>query len=454
MTRQHASNLPERGITPAYPSADMHFDNQWRSPLRFLWFCAGANRQYLERPECAVDRNKYAGIGATVLLTSVFAMASGSYACYFIFHSLILGALVGLLWAGVVFNVDRFVVQSVWKSREQTFTWPSVVLRLILAGLVATVISAPLELKILQPEIEAQMARDLERRQTQQDSALLSDPTLVTLNEQLHRLQGEDANKAAIREDAFKTAMGEARGTGPTRQVGKGPVYGEMKDHWHQLEEEYRQTITHNEPRIQDLQRRIQERQDDLKRGASGVTAVDQTNNGLLRRLLALHELQGDPETGNAATVTTAVVFLLFLMIETMPLVSKLLTGFGPYNAAQEDASAAGILKLDQEHLLEETYIKESTIHKVSAIKQVENAKSEALEGVLASLKQSPEYQALTADMAFAFICQIRREFSLIQGVDTDVMCDRPNPYRSSQNESTSKRDGADEMYSGNRYAD
>jgi len=432
MTGQRPPNASERNITPSYPTPEMHFDNQWRSPLRFLWFCAGADRQYLERPECAVERNKYAGIGATVLLTSVFAMASGSYAWFFVFRLLILGVIAGILWAGAVFIIDRFVVQSIWKSRKQTFAWPSVVLRLVLAGLIATVISTPLELRIFQREIEAQLARDLQSRQGQQATASLTDPMLVDLNTRLKRLQDENSGKAKIRDEAYKIAMREANGQGVTGMVGKGLVYGETKDYWLQMEREYNQTVDRNKQEIHDLQDRIGKRESVLKTRGDNVAKTDQANDGLLRRLLALRELQHDPETGFTASVTIWVVFLLFLLVETMPLVSKLLTGFGPYNAALERAISVGILELDKKRELDAAYIEESTIHKLSSIKQVENAKSELLEGVLSSLKHNPEYQALTAEMALGFIEQVRREFGLMRRFDLDAIHDRLGAYNRS----------------------
>ena len=51
---------------------------------KFLWWCAGADRQILLQCPMA-DRVKYAGIGGIVFCTGLLAAFSGGYAFYTIF---------------------------------------------------------------------------------------------------------------------------------------------------------------------------------------------------------------------------------------------------------------------------------------------------------------------------------------------------------------------------------
>src|SRR5215471_3790760 len=108
---------PVREITPSYRTSEMHFDNQWRTTFRFFWFCAGADHHELEQPACSTDRNRYAGLGAFVFLTAIMAGVSAGYALSFVFHSLVAAPIGGLLWAVMIFSFDRFMVQSIRKSR-------------------------------------------------------------------------------------------------------------------------------------------------------------------------------------------------------------------------------------------------------------------------------------------------------------------------------------------------
>src|SRR5690606_30388488 len=92
---------------------------------RLLWFCAGADLRLL-RLCPGSDWIKYQGIGGVVLATTVLAFASGTYGFYTVFspkdetalstrldmQTTVLSIVAGLVWALVIFNIDRFIVSS------------------------------------------------------------------------------------------------------------------------------------------------------------------------------------------------------------------------------------------------------------------------------------------------------------------------------------------------------
>ena len=141
---------------------------------RFLWFCAGADSHLLRRCPGS-DRVKFEGIGGIVLATAVLAFASGSYAFYTVFepkddtalsrvldpHTTVMAILAGLVWSLVIFNIDRFIVSSAGKGdgtdritlAELAQSTP----RLLMAMIIGVCISAPLEIRILKPEIDPQL---------------------------------------------------------------------------------------------------------------------------------------------------------------------------------------------------------------------------------------------------------------------------------------------------------
>lgn len=121
----------------------------------FFWFCAGANKRILE--EYDIDHNKYFAIGATIFFTAAFAALSGGYAMYFVFsgfnYASLIAVFFGIVWGLTIFNIDRFLVLSIKKEnkplREFLYAFP----RLLLAIMVGVVIARPLELKIFEKEI-------------------------------------------------------------------------------------------------------------------------------------------------------------------------------------------------------------------------------------------------------------------------------------------------------------
>ena len=116
----------------------------------FFWFCSGANQNLLKR--CPTESSKYVGIGATVFFTGVLAAISAGYALYTVFESFWGSFFFGLVWGGMIFNLDRFIVCSMKKRGNFWQEFKVAVPRLFLAILLALVISKPLELKIFEKE--------------------------------------------------------------------------------------------------------------------------------------------------------------------------------------------------------------------------------------------------------------------------------------------------------------
>ena len=122
----------------------------------FFWQCAGANKEILNN--CPSESSKYVGIGATIFFTGVFASLAGGYAIYTIFDSYWAAAFFGIIWGLMIFNLDRFIVSSMRKNGDSRQEWLSALPRLILAVIISVVIAKPLELKIFEKEVEAEIS--------------------------------------------------------------------------------------------------------------------------------------------------------------------------------------------------------------------------------------------------------------------------------------------------------
>ena len=128
----------------------------------FLWWCAGVNKKILR--QCPADYAKYAGIGGTILFTALMAMLSGGYALYFVFKSAKIAMLFGCFWGCLIFNLDRFIVNTMYSDGKVTISWRefySGLPRIIMAIFLGVVISTPLELKIFESEINVKIEEDI-----------------------------------------------------------------------------------------------------------------------------------------------------------------------------------------------------------------------------------------------------------------------------------------------------
>lgn len=124
---------------------------------KFLWWCAGADEKILMYCSYS-DHVKYLGIGGVVLATAFMAALSMGFALHTIFDNWAVTIPVALIWALIVFNLDRFIVSSTGKGDgESTISWSELgnaAPRLMMAILLGLTISAPLETTIFDREIQ------------------------------------------------------------------------------------------------------------------------------------------------------------------------------------------------------------------------------------------------------------------------------------------------------------
>jgi hypothetical protein len=141
---------------------------------RFMCICAGVDKEILK--QCPTEWNKYTGIGATIFFTGVLASLSGGYALYTVFRNgnidvIDKGAVpfalaFGLLWGLIIFNLDRFIV-STFRKAETGEWWQKLLKelgqaspRIVLAIIIAVVISKPIEIKIFENRLAEQVKQN------------------------------------------------------------------------------------------------------------------------------------------------------------------------------------------------------------------------------------------------------------------------------------------------------
>lgn len=128
----------------------------------FFWLFAGAEIHILK--DCPTDYNRQAGIGFTIFMTTLFAMFAGGYAGWYFSKNLIATLVFATLWGMLIFSIDRTLVVTLKKDPDnpkQNF-WAQFGGRAVLAGLIAIIISIPLELLIFRDKIEEQKLLDKE----------------------------------------------------------------------------------------------------------------------------------------------------------------------------------------------------------------------------------------------------------------------------------------------------
>ncbi|MDT0556335.1 DUF4407 domain-containing protein [Patiriisocius hiemis] len=300
---------------------------------RFFIFCSGADTAILE--DCSPGENtKYAGIGATVFFTAVMAAIAGSYALYTVFDNLFTAIFFGLIWGLLIFNLDRFIVSTI-KKRDNFFDeFLQATPRIALAIIIAIVISKPLEMKIFEKEINQVLLEEKNDMTlaNKDQLALQYTPAIDALTAENEALKQEIADKETSVNELYETYIAEAEGRAGTELLGKGPVYKEKREK-HDAElaalQELRITnaekIETNEAQMALLAKEYQDKVAETQPVIDGF-------DGLMARVNALDKLPWLP---------SFFIFLLFLAIETSPIIAKLLSPKGAYDLKLEEEESA-----------------------------------------------------------------------------------------------------------------
>jgi hypothetical protein len=300
---------------------------------RFFIFCSGADTAILEN--CSPGENtKYAGIGATVFFTAVMAAIAGSYALYTVFDNLFTAIFFGLIWGLLIFNLDRFIVSTI-KKRDNFFDeFLQATPRIALAIIIAIVISKPLEMKIFEKEINQVLLEEKnEMTLANKDQlALQYTPAIEALTAENEALKQEIVDKETSVNELYDTYIAEAEGRAGTEILGKGPVYKEKRDKHDAELASLQELRTINTEKIEANEAQMALLATEYQDKVAETQPVIDGFDGLMARVNALEKLPWLP---------SFFIFLLFLAIETSPIIAKLLSPKGAYDLKLEEEESA-----------------------------------------------------------------------------------------------------------------
>jgi hypothetical protein len=323
----------------------------------FLWWCAGAYQDLLK--QCPSEQTKYAGLGGVLLATFVLAALSAGYAVYSVFNDPLWAVGFALIWGLIIFNFDRFLVSTMRKygvSRRKQL-WLAAP-RVVLALLIGFTIARPLELKIFEKEVDVQITANRHAKLLLNDSLLRAEDKTKLDAAQTER------NRLTTRQFALQDTLHrlqqayieEADGTGGSGHRG-------IEQLTRLKQSAYENALGQATPQLEQLQRQITY-QDSLIRQAGAAHELRQrqyetqvtADVGFLERNKALSDLSAHEPSVFWAML---LISLLIILIETGPILSKLIMSNGPYDLAlanwelKQMAAAEEDMRRDREGIVE-----------------------------------------------------------------------------------------------------
>ena len=339
----------------------------------FFWWCAGVNRDILR--QCPTDYAKYAGMGGTILFTALMAMLSGGYAMFYVFNNPKVAIAFGIFWGMLIFNLDRFIVNTMYSDGKVTISWKELysgLPRIIMAIFLGIVISTPLELKIYEKSINTEI-KSLKQKKLKE--LLANDESkLADLYVRQEQIQSRDIVDAAVgsAENAFSEASKELSqlqtqykqltseiGTllsrrskvshidNPnqydklTKQInrlqskrnGLKPKINQLATTKANEDRTYRDAIMQNKEQVNTELKGILADIDTLKLKIANAEKkyepqLSDEFDGFQGRMMAFNSLRENESTWWAALF----ISLLFIVIETAPTFFKMMIASGPYD--------------------------------------------------------------------------------------------------------------------------
>jgi hypothetical protein len=353
-----------------------------KTDSHFLWWCAGTHQQLLK--DFPSEHTEYAGLGGVLLATFVLASLSAGYAIYSVFNNVMWAIAFAIIWGLIIFNFDRFLVSTMRKygvSQRKQF-WIAMP-RIILALLIGITIARPLELKIFEKEIDTKVAENRHHKILLNDSLLQVENKTVLINaqEERNRLQQSRLLIGDTLHRLQQAYIQEADGTGGSLQRGIQKLTVLKQEAYesalHQFTPELLQLA--NQINIQDSILNKTQANTEIKRQQYQEALGART--GFLERNKALSDL-----SNQESSVFWSVFFisLLIILIETGPILSKLIMTVGPYDVALaktellQMATAENEMRRDKELLFDKLNglyekkkeMSDSLIQKLSSLQQ------------------------------------------------------------------------------------
>ncbi|HMK06799.1 MAG TPA: DUF4407 domain-containing protein, partial [Flavobacterium sp.] len=296
---------------------------------QFFLLCSGADKDLLKG--CSEgEQTKFVGIGATVFFTAVMAFIASSYALFTVFDNIYPAIAFGVVWGLLIFNLDRFIVSTIRKRDRFGSEFLQATPRIILAVIIAIVISKPLEIKIFEKEINTVLLKEKNEMAlaNKKQVANYFQSDLDKNKAEIASLKSEMVNKEKEMNTLYETYITEAEGTKGTMKMGKGPVFKEKIAKHNLVSAELDTIRKKNTALIAEKEKKTKEMQADLDKKVIATQPIIDSFDGLMARINALNKLPSLPSW---------FIMLLFLAIETSPIIAKLLSPKGEYDYKLED---------------------------------------------------------------------------------------------------------------------
>lgn len=298
---------------------------------KFILWSAGVVPSVLEK--CPTEQSKYFALGLIIPLIALLSCASFTY---FLSHSLKINLFFSLIggafWATLVFCLERIILTAYRKGDKSLI---SIILRFALVISTSLVVGKPLVLSFFEPEITREMKSISSRNVTKERESIKNRHQAETekletsnrdIQNRLDLLQTDviTKEKAVIEETEGVSGSGKSGFGIAARQ--KETAFNEAKTKLEEYKKETADQLSNNKTRLAEISKEIEEQTKTTKE-------LNDKGDGIIARTEALFSLiLNNPLLG----LTIIPILLILMLIELIPLTSKVFGNKGVYDSMLE----------------------------------------------------------------------------------------------------------------------
>lgn len=292
---------------------------------KFLWWLAAADPELMK--DCGPDRYRYSVIGYTVMATWIFATIAWGYFFSTLLDDILLILPAALFFGFVILTIDRGLIASMNSNGGKNKALP-LTLRLLLAVTIGFFLSQPVVLLLFKKDIDAHLPVVQEKKRTAYLAQVREENAILLQNAktEIERIRNEQKTKEQEISDLKNAYIRETDGTGGSGKIGEYTIARVKKVAYLKAEEDLIVWKRNNQAaldsaliREKNVEKSIAERLAAFEKGQS---------DGFLIRIETLDDLM---LTHPPVKYRYRLVIMLIMMIELMPLLTKLLMPSGLY---------------------------------------------------------------------------------------------------------------------------
>ena len=278
-------------------------------------------------------------------MTTILALLSGFYALSIIFENIYVSVFGSIFWGIIIFNLDRYIVISLRPTESLTSNLIISLPRFFIALVVAVVISKPIEIKLFENEINNFLELETLQRIEIVDEKI--NQKLLELENRKDKLEIAFQKKVDIVNGYKEDYLCEGSGTCGTMIRGRGIEFQSRKERWVNEAAKLELEKIKKDSIINEL---ISFEKNMLIAYSEEKNVIKSSKYGFFDRVKALNSVN---------IVASYFILFIFILVETSPMLTKILSRKGPYD----------LLIMQAEFQFESDYLNESDSLKILRLK-------------------------------------------------------------------------------------